>query len=268
MISLSRVIKSCKPSESGKPEREIRLKKVEMATFQYEETGIAETEEQKKERQATAKEAEFNQLNEELKRQQEELELKWNQFEEEANAAREDIQKQAEGIFNEAAENGFNQGHQEGLEQGKAQFDEQIQNARQMIELARQDVIRRIEEAEPDILELSIATAARILGNELNYNDQNWIGMVKKAIYEVREQEEIKVYVPPHWYPVTLQGQPELQEVAVQVGELIVLPDEQLEGNQCILETPYGRVDASMDTQLLEIRHALFDVLKAGNGHE
>ncbi|AOM83188.1 flagellar assembly protein FliH [Salisediminibacterium beveridgei] len=264
------MIKSYKPNETGTDQREIRLKKVELPSFYTSEHANerVESDEERKTRLAQGKESEIKMREEELQRKEEELNNQWRQFEEEAAVIRQEMNQQAEQIFNEAAENGFNQGHQEGIEQGKTQCDEQIQEARQMIELARHDVVRRIEEAEPDILELSVAVASRILGKTVETHPETWLHMVKQAIYEVREQEEVKVYVPPDWYPMTIQGQRELQEVAVHVGELIILPDEQLSGHQCVLETPFGRVDASMDTQLLEIRHALFEVLKDGAIHE
>ena len=264
---MSRVIKSYKPNEAGKDEKEIRLKKVELPSF-YKTEHHVESVEERNSRQAKGKEYELNKREEDLQKKEEELNHKRKQLEEETTGIRQQLNQQVEQTFNEAAEDGFNQGYQKGVEEGKNQFDEKIQQARQMGEMARQDVIRRIEEAEPDILELSVAVASRILGTTIEANPETWLHMVKQAIYEVREQQEVKVYVPPDWYPMTLQGQKELQEVAVHVGELIILPDEQLSGHQCILETPFGRVDASMDTQLLEIRHALFEVLKAGAFHE
>ena len=267
MISLSRVIKTYTSPMADREKKEIGLKKVRFP--QIEGSDGQEDDQDTSDVMSTSNEkadyeASLRRREEQLQQREQRLHDDRTAFERQMADRDEEIRKQAEETFNQAAEEGFNQGYQDGLEQGQAQFSEAVQEAKQIIELARQDVVRRIEEAEPDILELAVAIAARITGTELEQDSSKWLQFVKQAIYEVREQDEVKVYVPPHWYPITLEGQPELQEVAVHVGELIILPDEQLVQNQCFLETPYGRVDASMDTQLLEVRHALFEVLKAG----
>lgn len=78
----------------------------------------------------------------------------------------------------------------------------------------------------------------------------------------MREQSEVKVYVHPFYYEMLVQQKDELRAVFNQPTDIFIYPDEQLTENGCVIETPFGRIDASVDTQLQQIKQQLLERLE------
>lgn len=178
------------------------------------------------------------------------------------------IQNQAEDRFREGAEQGFNQGYQDGVNEAQKQVDGFLAQAEEIVSLSRTDYQQKIEDAESTILELGLQIAEKIVGTSLAADNNTWISLVKQALNEVREQEVVKIYVHPFWYETTLKQQAELMEAAMHATELTIYPDGKLPENGCIIDTPFGKVEATLDVQLSEMKRILSERLKEQDTHE
>lgn len=188
-----------------------------------------------------------------------------------AKAIREQLEQEQQYVYNEleqlkqeAKQQGYEDGYQQGLDAGRLQYEEAMAQATNIIQASQKDYADVIEQAQPTIVELAFTISEKLIGTTFNQNSEAWTNLVQKAILEVREQEEIKVYVHPDWYERTIQHKNELITLLSHSEQLYIYPDPQLREHGCIIETPFGRIDASLDSQLTELKHVLLEKLKEG----
>ncbi|WP_245712515.1 flagellar assembly protein FliH [Anaerobacillus alkalilacustris] len=177
-------------------------------------------------------------------------------------------QKRAEDLFKQAEERGYNEGFQHGLHEGQRQYETAIEEAKDIVTSSRKDYFHRLEEAEPVIVQLAIKVAEKMIFDSLENNEEIWLSIVKDVINEVREQEHVKIYVHPQWFELTVNHKEELRLLLPNCENLSIYPDLHLGENGCTIETPYGKIDASIDSQLSEIKYALLEKLKEMGGYE
>ncbi|SER61173.1 flagellar assembly protein FliH [Salipaludibacillus aurantiacus] len=270
MILLSKIIKSSSASgeQSGKT---IRIR--EIAPFIHEKRSTANnntTANQSAEHHFHYKEQLeiVSNKKDELARLKKELEIQKDEWHKAMNEEKNRIQEESEQLYRQTAEEGFNQGFCDGAEKAKAEYESYISEARQVVLNAKEDYCRKLAESEPVMLNFAINLAEKIISHTVRNDESAWANLIKEAVTEVREQEEVKIYVHPEWYEATLQHKKELEGIALHTRELLIFPDSSLEKMGCVIETPYGQIDASVDSQLREMKRILFEKLKEGAANE
>lgn len=182
---------------------------------------------------------------------------------------------QADDIRQEAREEGRGSGYAEGLRQGMEEgrrkaFDEAQEECEAMLDQARLVKVRaktvleaaherslsRADRKRSEIIDLSIAIAEKIICAELNAARELMIGMAEEACQEFKKRKHIIMNV----HPVNT----ELFEASVSAfsqicpnAEFVILPDEGIEENGCVIESDTTVLDAQVTVQLENIRRAL-----------
>lgn len=267
MILLSRVIKSFFANNLKKEQKTIALKKVIQEHLSIGAVMSGEGQSSFEPRVVIAKE-ELQIAIEEADKIKKTASDEYEQFQEKMNEEISASQKVAEELYKQAKENGYNEGFQLGLQQGQKQYETSIQDARNVVVASKNDYIQRIEEAEPIIVQLALKVAEKIIAEKIDEKADYWISLVKEVINEVREHSHVKLYIHPNWYDSTLLHKEELRLLLPNCESLYIYPDVHLEENGCIIETPYGKIDASVDSQLTEIKHTLLEKIKELDGYE
>ncbi|RKL68993.1 flagellar assembly protein FliH [Salipaludibacillus neizhouensis] len=271
MILLSKLIKSASTDQRVSNEKLIHLKSITPAFTHYDngtDTNSSEMIESEGD-YVHYNEQELIQLEKNrLEQQKNDLEREKEDWLQEKKQQQILMDETADFKANQAAEEGYNQGYSDAIEQVKKEYSAHIKQAENTVTVAKDDYLKKIESSEPIMLDLAITIAKKVIGETLADNEKSWLELLKKAVLEVREQEEVKLYVHPKWFELTLFHKNELQEIALHSRELLIYPDEYLQENGCIIETPYGQMDVSLDSQLLEIKKSLFEKLREGNSGE
>ncbi|NNU86014.1 flagellar assembly protein FliH [Geobacillus sp. MR] len=173
-----------------------------------------------------------------------------------------------ERLMQEARTQGYEDGYAAGRDEALSEHREWIEQARRVAERANDEFYARLESATDMMLEVALKAAERIIGVTLE-NDRNaFLPLVRQVLQEVRRQTEVIVYVHPHCYEAVIGQQELLKSVFPHHVELFVYPDDALPEYGCLVETPFGRIDASVDTQLEQLREALYRRLKEGMSAE
>ncbi|MBN3555220.1 flagellar assembly protein FliH [Fictibacillus nanhaiensis] len=170
-----------------------------------------------------------------------------------------------EAAYEQAKHEGYDAGFQNGLEQGHESWASQLNEVKSFIDTLRNDYHNILSEAEPQMTILAMAAAEKILGETLRHAPETWISIVKKLVKEAREFEEIKLYVPPHWFELTQNHREELKNILQSTATLFIYPDENLTENGAIIEFPFGKIDATLDVQLKELREKLLEQLEVSD---
>lgn len=169
----------------------------------------------------------------------------------------EEIQREAAAREQQAFEAGYRKGADEGFQQASAQLKPLLEGLGQTLREWQQARRRLRREAERDVVQLAIAIARRILHRELNVDAEALLGIVKAALERLEGREADRVRVHPA--DAGLVG-----SYFEQAGlkQLRLITDPQLARGSLLLETGQGTLDASVETQLDEIRFGLLDRLE------
>lgn len=180
-------------------------------------------------------------------------------------AAGEDAAKLRREAYDEGYEKGFAEGRVNGeaagLEQARGAIAEAADKASQILALARQQADEAFAAAERQVVELALAVASKVLAREVAENPTVILPIVKAALEKVQDQEQITIRVNPECYELVLAARPELQAGLARAASVAVVADGALKDGDCIVETPYGTVDARIDTQLELVKAAVKDLL-------
>lgn len=265
MILLSKIIKSFAAKDASDNQRVIALRSIH-----FEKEAQLPDEEKADERQIIA---EAQQLKEMAQAELEKAQMEAAQLKEEAIASREallqEIEQERLNWENEKKlliEETRKQAYEEGLLLGKAegleQYNDLLKEANQIVELAKQDYEQHLEQAEITILHLAIRSAEKILSHQLAEAPEHFVGIVKGVIKEVKEFDTVQLRVHPTYYEYVMNHKEELQTLLTSpTAAMYVYPDEEMKETSCIVESPFGRIDASIDSQLMELKEKLLEIL-------
>lgn len=189
---------------------------------------------------------------------------------EEARSIREQINneqlawEQEKAVLSEDARAvGYERGLQQGHQQGYEEYHGLIQSAHEVIEASKQDYQNHIESSEKVILDLAIKVAGKILGKKLTEEEEEFMSLVKRALKNARDYRGIQLHIHPSHYHFLLANKEELIAIFPKEIDFYIYPDDELVEDSCIIESENGRIDASVDSQIEEIKQKLFEMLES-----
>lgn len=149
------------------------------------------------------------------------------------------------------------EGYQEGIKAAK----EDIQRVRESLESflnAKQEVY---EEIAPDVLEISLDIAKKIIKKEMHEDQTILLENIKDILKGLsKEETKIMLKVNPSQAAMLKQEIPEMMNIAGLEAKVIIVPDENTMEGGCLLTTSNGVIDATIETQLEIISEALKEI--------
>ncbi|MFC0301425.1 flagellar assembly protein FliH [Virgibacillus soli] len=166
-----------------------------------------------------------------------------------------------ESLKRTAEELGYKDGYEHGKEQSLADFQSLIAQANDVVKSAQKDYVQTIEKSDEEIIAIAIRVAEKIINQQILSQPESFQPIITAAIQVIKDKSMITIHVHPEQYEIVLQQKDELLQIMEEDCKLLVLVDESLPINGCVIEHPYGEMDVSVDTQLNEIRKALYHML-------
>jgi flagellar assembly protein FliH len=179
---------------------------------------------------------------------------------------------QDDEVVQQANDSGFQEGYQQGIAQAEAaikeQYAEMLQESRAILEqsyLLKQQII---QESEPFLIELSTSIAEKIVGHQLTVSPEWVIEMTQKVLARRREKGSITLCVSPKHFAYIQDAREELLTSIDSLAELEIIPDSSVHDYGCVVRSPFGSIDARIDTQLNEIKSALQQIAYRNDGDD
>ncbi|WP_158701743.1 flagellar assembly protein FliH [Lentibacillus sp. Marseille-P4043] len=236
--------------------KEIKIKPIE----QIRQTEPKQNDDNSLENEQITLQHKLNDMRAELKQ----LETKKVQILQEAQQTieqdKEEWEKTKETYRKQAQEEGYNEGFATGKQESLEQYQQLLDKANQIISSATVDYHATIEQSEEIIIDLAIHTAEKIINQTLVDSPETFLSIVKAAIKEIKDQSVITVNVNPDNYEFIVQQKDELYQLLPEDTKLTVHLTEELNPDSCIIEHPFGQIDASVDTQLKQLREILHEL--------
>lgn len=175
-------------------------------------------------------------------------------------------ESEIEAACQQAKAEGFQQGYAEGLEQARAEaknrLEEQLQKQTQevaaylkKVDNAREDMINQTKK---ELCDLSITVAEKVIRVSLKSSSEIIARMIQAATEKMKRQEWVHIYVGGYEAAALAQLTPELTVALASISDHIkIIPMADDETGTCIIETPNEIIDASVSTQVQNIREML-----------
>lgn len=184
---------------------------------------------------------------------------------EDIRAMRNAWEEERVALQQQAYEEGFQIGFGEGRGKALSDMASSIQLANEVTEKSYDNAKQYQESQERVILELAMTAATRILGKEIEGNEDQFLAIVRRALKEVREMEDIKIYVSSQYYKLVSDQREELASIFPPQVSFLIFANEDFDVTECYIETNHGRVVVTIDDQLNELREQLIEILESGD---
>ena len=254
MILLSRLIKPIWPNLEQPEKKVIAIKMVTTSNPEAEEHAEAEIE-----KTTTALLNEAKAKAEQMIRQ---AKLEYESVIEDIMQQRNSWQEEKKVLVAEAKEEGYQSGWSEGQQQGYSEYRKLIEEAWEIIAAAKDDYTAYLDASEKVILDMAVKIAEKIVARKIE-DDEYFMTLVKRALKEAKESHDIRLHVHPESYDFILTQKEELLSIFSHETNLFIYPDDEMPVGGCVIESETGRIDASIDTQLSEIKHTLTELLES-----
>lgn len=166
-------------------------------------------------------------------------------------------------LIEEAKQEGFSKGFKDGLTKGHQEYHDQILFAQGIIKKAKADYESQVALAEKMILKIGICAAEKILGEKLSDSEDWFFPIVKRAMKEAHESPEVQLHVHPIHYEFLLSRKDELAVIFPKETSVYIYPNDELSKTSLLVESANGRIDASIDSQLDELKRKLLELLES-----
>lgn len=187
-----------------------------------------------------------------------------SEAEQQAEAIKLEALQQAEAIREAARQEGFAAGHAEGLRRGREAGlatggEEARQELAALLERLRDGMEAGLEAynaalmaMEPDLVRLALLVTERILHTEV-HRPQAVHALVGAALTMVSLEQGARIGLSP----ADAHHLHALQAIFPPGGKVEAVLDPDVGAGGCVIETPSGRVDATLASQFAEVARAL-----------
>ncbi len=204
------------------------------------------------------------------------------------NEAREEAERQAELIISEArmeasqlmeeAEAEINErialaeeearssGYQIGLEEARMQYEALLQEAAEIRQQAQAEYQEFARNIEANAVKMILDIAKKVVSEEIHLNKEHLLVLVRQAFERCTSRESIVLKVSSEDYDFMIENKEKLLAMLGGMENLDIRKDFSLSCGACIVETPFGTIDAGIQTKLRKIEEA-FEQL-AGSSRE
>lgn len=182
---------------------------------------------------------------------EEEEEVRAQKLEHERNIEQE---ANAKKIWQDAYAKGLSLSEQEHAAQ-LAKVTAQVEVALKSFEAEREKYFSKVER---EVVELSLAIAARILQREAQMDPLLLAGAVRVALGSLHESTAVQIRVPSSSCALWTEAIAKMTDLAVHPE---VVAEDSLKDGDAVIETKLGNVDLGLRAQLKEVERGFFDLL-------
>jgi flagellar assembly protein FliH len=160
----------------------------------------------------------------------------------------------------EGFEKGYAEGLASGIKEGQKEISERLGRLESVIRELDGVKERKIEELLPEIVDLSLDIARKIIHRKIEQDREIIVSVVREAIHRLGREEKMLIRVNPADYDTMISNIDVLRE-ETRLKDVTVEPSASVSPGGCTIETPSGEVDARIEEQIKEIGDAITTAL-------
>ncbi|MBU6428970.1 MAG: hypothetical protein KGR26_08170, partial [Cyanobacteria bacterium REEB65] len=148
-----------------------------------------------------------------------------------------------------------------GYQEGRAQADQEgarvIEEAIETLNRARLAYPNAVRENSQKLLDLALAVAEKIVGDEIAARPQTVLHVLEEAMARVTDMDSVVIRVNPDDLPLVEAQESRFRELLAQVKQLEFHGSPKIQRGGVWIETGSGTVDATIKTQLAVVQEVL-----------
>lgn len=173
-----------------------------------------------------------------------------------------DAVAQSETMRKEMLEKSHKEGYENGYAKGMAEADAIKQEAQNICSDAENEREKILEDIEPQIVELVLAITSKLLSDTAEINPQVVINLIKQGIVESTITGDIKIRVSPDDFETVAEHREDILSLVGGGTDIDILKDFSLNKLDCIIETPFGNIDCSLDQRFEALKNNIYYIFE------
>ena len=180
--------------------------------------------------------------------------MSWNlpAIEKEDPTMQEDFKTKISRLEREAYEKGFAQGQRDGLDLEKSKLEEMGKQYEALLTGLRDLKVNIFRDSEGEILRLVELIVKKIIGEEIKTGEPVIRHSIRTAAKFLTDKRKVQIIINPDDMEEVKKMLPDLSRLT-KGGNFQLTEDPSIGKGGCMLETGFGRVNATIDDQLDEI---------------
>jgi len=170
----------------------------------------------------------------------------------------EDLQRYQEESYQRGLQDGKNL-----AERGLIHVFKGLRTATEELQTLREKALR---DSEDDLLALTMAVARKVVGREVAEDRHIVLQLIRTVLQDLNGRDELLIRVHPDDHALLITNQNEALKKELGSITFTLKADPTVELGSCQIETEWGTVDASFETQMEEIYRRLREERTAGSG--
>jgi len=176
---------------------------------------------------------------------------------EKCNKALEEANKKKEMIFSESKESGYSQGYEEGKEKAKqdinVQMKDLIKELQDSIETINSERDKIFLSLKDDVARLIMSYVKKIIKLELKIQPEIILANIEKALNEISSKDSITIILSREDIALVEDHSDDIKNSIRGLKNLRFLREPYISKGGCEIETDYGSIDATIESQLFEL---------------
>lgn len=157
---------------------------------------------------------------------------------------------------------GYEEGKDAGYNEGRAMANAELAEQRAQLdterEALRQQYEEMIDDLEPRFVHVLSSIYEKIFEVDLSGHRELIMGLLKNAMSHIEGSKNYLIHVSPEDHPYVMEHKEELITGSVTADAMIdIVEDVTMKKGDCMIETPDGIFDCSLDTELAALRKKL-----------
>lgn len=156
---------------------------------------------------------------------------------------------------------GFVEGKQAGLDEANAQLSSATKSLAEACRQLSGQRQKMLEGSREDMLRIVLAIAERVVLTELSAHREAINNTIQQAIQAAVSAEEFHIKINPADMEIVQEHKPLFIASLTGLTNIEFVADPSVTAGGCILESPVGRVDATIEAQMEEIVQTLREAI-------
>jgi flagellar assembly protein FliH len=154
------------------------------------------------------------------------------------------------------------QGKEEGLQQSRERFESSLEMLAQGIEEVSRLRETLLQNSTHDMLRLVMSIARQVIHGEICINREVILATVSKALNAAVRSDSYQIRVNPEDLALVTEKKPLFLASINGLKNIVFEADPEIARGGCLVESELGEVDATIESQLNEIRRSLIGAME------
>jgi len=175
-----------------------------------------------------------------------------------------DAEANAEKAARKLEEDAHERGYSEGMQQGSAEGERLKREAEAVLKSAQKQREEIVGSIERDVVELITKLLDKLLANTIEINPGIVAMLVRGQLGNMHATGDVTIRVSLEDYDEVVSRRDEIAAAAESSVNIEIIKDVTFKKAECILETPLGSVDISLESSFRMLKESMIYLFKMG----